>query len=64
MLLLFDFKFAESEKEFQRAIEANPNYATAHHWLGNSLLVTLGRFDEGVKGGQTRGGAGPTVAHH
>jgi TolB-like protein/Tfp pilus assembly protein PilF len=52
MLLLFDFKFAESEKEFQRAIEANPNYATAHHWFGNSLLVTLGRFDEGVKEGK------------
>jgi TolB-like protein/tetratricopeptide (TPR) repeat protein len=52
MLLLFDSKFAESEKEFQRAIDANPNYATAHHWLGNSLLVTLGRFDEGVKEGK------------
>jgi TolB-like protein/Tfp pilus assembly protein PilF len=52
MLLLFDFKFAESEKEFQRAIDANPNYATAHHWFGNSLLVTLGRFDEGVKEGK------------
>jgi TolB-like protein/Tfp pilus assembly protein PilF len=52
MLLLFDFKFAESEKEFHRAIEANPNYATAHHWFGNTLLVTLGRFDEGVKEGK------------
>ena len=52
MLLLFDFKFAESEKEFHRAIDANPNYATAHHWFGNSLLVTLGRFDEGVKEGK------------
>jgi TolB-like protein/Tfp pilus assembly protein PilF len=51
MLLVFDFKFAESEKEFHRAIDANPNYATAHHWFGNSLLVALGRFDEGVKEG-------------
>jgi TolB-like protein/Tfp pilus assembly protein PilF len=52
MLLLFDFKFAPSEREFRRAIELNPNYATAHHWFGNSLLVTLGRFDEAIKEGQ------------
>lgn len=51
-LLMFDFKFPESEHEFRRAIELNPNYATAHHWLGNSLLVTLGRFDEAVKEGE------------
>jgi TolB-like protein/Flp pilus assembly protein TadD/class 3 adenylate cyclase len=51
-LLMFDFKFPESEHEFRRAIELNPNYATAHHWLGNSLFVTLGRFDEAVKEGQ------------
>jgi serine/threonine-protein kinase len=49
MLMVFDFKFKESEAEFRRAIELNPNYATAHHWFGNSLLVTLGRFDEAVK---------------
>jgi serine/threonine-protein kinase len=52
MLLLFDFKFSESEQEFRRAIELNPNYATAHHWFGNSLLVTLGRFDEAIKEGR------------
>ena len=52
MLLLFDFKFSESEHEFRRAIELNPNYATAHHWFGNSLLVTLGRFDEAIKEGR------------
>lgn len=52
MLLLFDFKFTGSEQEFRRAIELNPNYATAHHWFGNSLLVTLGRFDEAIKEGR------------
>jgi TolB-like protein/Tfp pilus assembly protein PilF len=52
MLVLFDFKFEESEEEFRRAIELNPNYATAHHWFGNSLLVTLGRFDEAIKEGE------------
>ncbi len=51
-LVMFDFKFPESEHEFRRAIELNPNYATAHHWLGNGLLTTLGRFDEAVKEGR------------
>ncbi|MEY2497662.1 MAG: hypothetical protein QOD12_1218 [Verrucomicrobiota bacterium] len=52
MLFLFDFKVTASEQEFRRAIELNPNYATAHHWFGNSLLVTLARFDEAIKEGQ------------
>jgi TolB-like protein/Flp pilus assembly protein TadD len=52
MLQLFDFKFESSESEFHRAIELNPNYATAHHWFGNSLLVTLGRFDQAIKEGE------------
>jgi len=40
--------FVEAEKEFKRAIALNPNYATAHHWYGNCLLVALGRFDEAI----------------
>jgi TolB-like protein/Tfp pilus assembly protein PilF len=52
MLMTFDFKFKESEQEFRHAIELNPNYATAHHWFGNSLLVSLGRFDEAIKEGK------------
>ena len=35
-------------REFQRAIELNPNYATAHQWYGIDLLVALGRFDEAI----------------
>jgi len=52
MLLCFDFKFPASEAEFRRAIQLNPNYATAHHWFANSLLVSLGRFDEGIREGE------------
>lgn len=52
MLLTYDFKFRESEAEFKRAIDLDPNYATAHHWYGNTLLTTLGRFDEAIKEGQ------------
>jgi TolB-like protein/Flp pilus assembly protein TadD len=51
MLFCFELKFPESEKEFKRAIQLNPNYATAHHWFGNSVLTSLGRFDEAVKEG-------------
>src|SRR5438874_1630972 len=49
MLLCYDFKVRESEAEFKRAIELDPNYATAHHWYGNTLLTTVGRFDEAIK---------------
>jgi len=47
-LCVYDWNFAESAKEFQRAIELNPNYATAHQWYGDRALVCLGRIDEGV----------------
>jgi eukaryotic-like serine/threonine-protein kinase len=52
MLLSYDFNFRQSEAEFKRAIRLDPNYATAHHWYGNTLLTTLGRFDEAIKEGK------------
>jgi TolB-like protein/Flp pilus assembly protein TadD len=42
---LFDFDFPGSVREFEEAIRLNPNYATAHHWLGDSVLPALGQFD-------------------
>lgn len=30
----YDWDFAGAEQEFQRALELNPNYATAHQWYG------------------------------
>jgi len=38
---------AGAEKEFKRAIELNPNLATAHHWYGD-YLTNMGRFDEAL----------------
>src|SRR5581483_3661098 len=35
-------------KEFNRSIELNPNYATAHQWYGEYLTI-MGRFDEALK---------------
>ncbi len=36
------------EKEIRRAIELNPNYATAHQWLGHDVLTPTKRFDESL----------------
>jgi TolB-like protein/Flp pilus assembly protein TadD len=47
VLQFYDYDIEESLKEFERAIQLNPNYATAHHWYGE-LLGALGRFDEGI----------------
>src|SRR5881227_2141074 len=47
-LFAYDFNFAEANREFRRAIELNPNYATAHHWYGESGLTPLGQFEDGV----------------
>jgi TolB-like protein/Tfp pilus assembly protein PilF len=43
----FDWDFDSAGKEFQRAIELNPGYATAHHWYAWHLSL-LGRFDEAI----------------
>lgn len=44
----YDMDPAAANREFQRAIELNPNYATAHHWYAESGLAPLGLFDEGI----------------
>jgi TolB-like protein/Flp pilus assembly protein TadD len=47
VLWSYDFDFSQGNREFQRAIELNPNYATAHQWYGFNLAC-LGRFDEAI----------------
>jgi TolB-like protein/Tfp pilus assembly protein PilF len=41
----YDWDWATAEKEYRRAIELDPNYATAHHWYAEYLALT-GRFEE------------------
>ena len=41
----YEWDFARAEREYKRAIELSPNYATAHHWYAE-LLAMEGRFDE------------------
>ncbi len=44
----FDWDWAGAEKEFRRAIELNPNYATAHQWFAK-VLDSLGRKSEAIE---------------
>jgi TolB-like protein/DNA-binding winged helix-turn-helix (wHTH) protein/Flp pilus assembly protein TadD len=44
----FDWDLESAGKEFQRSIELNPGYATAHHWYAWHLSL-LGRFDEALE---------------
>ena len=44
----FEWDWPATEKEFRRAVELNPGYATAHQWYALSALVALGRYDEAI----------------
>lgn len=43
----YELNLQEGEKEFRRAIELNPNYATAYHWYAN-LLSNMNRPQESL----------------
>jgi TolB-like protein/DNA-binding winged helix-turn-helix (wHTH) protein/tetratricopeptide (TPR) repeat protein len=44
----YDWDWSSAEKEYRRAIELNPNYATAHQWYAE-FLTWRGRFDEALR---------------
>jgi len=44
--MLYDYDFPAAEREFERSIELNPRYVTAHVWFGWYLALT-GRYEEG-----------------
>jgi TolB-like protein/Tfp pilus assembly protein PilF len=41
----YDYDFVTAEREFERSIELNPRYATAHLWFG-FCLGAMGRWEE------------------
>jgi len=43
-----DWDWQGAENEYRRAIELNPNYATAHHWYAAQLLLQ-GRLDQALQ---------------
>jgi len=44
----YDWDWLNSEREFRRAIELKPTYATAHHWYAFTYLTAMGRLDDAV----------------
>jgi TolB-like protein/Tfp pilus assembly protein PilF len=46
-LSYYEWDRAGAEKEYRRAIELKPNYATAYHWLGADLS-NVKRFDDSL----------------
>jgi tetratricopeptide (TPR) repeat protein len=43
----YDWDWSGAEREFRRAVELSPSYATAHQWYAEFLTAT-GRFDEAL----------------
>jgi serine/threonine protein kinase/Tfp pilus assembly protein PilF len=43
----YDYDWAAAERTYKRAIELDPNYATAHHWYGYDLMC-VERYDEAI----------------
>ncbi len=63
--LYVNWDFAGAEKEFRRALELSPNYATAHQWYGEYLSL-MGRHAEAIREDQTATQLDPAsaIAHH
>ncbi len=43
----YDYDWKNAEKEFRRAIDLDPNYATAHQWYAE-MLAFQGRFEQAL----------------
>ena len=51
-LFIYDWNWEEAEREFRRAIELNPRYASAHQWFA-FLLSSRGQHDAALLEGHT-----------
>ena len=49
MALTTEYRWSEAETEFRRAIELNPNNATAHYFYAVSFLVPENRIDQALE---------------
>ncbi|HEX3248775.1 MAG TPA: protein kinase [Pyrinomonadaceae bacterium] len=45
ILMLSEWDWVNSAREFKLALELNPNYATAHHWY-STWFLNMGRLEE------------------
>jgi tetratricopeptide (TPR) repeat protein len=48
LLAEFDWNWAAAETDYRRALELNPNSASAHHWYGRAL-GEIGRSEEALR---------------
>jgi serine/threonine-protein kinase len=44
----FEWNWAGADQQFRKAIELNPNSASAHHWYGD-YLANMGKSDQGLR---------------
>ena len=49
VLAHYDYDWPHAEREFRRALELNPNDASAHFFFSNSYLSPMGRHDEAIE---------------
>jgi serine/threonine-protein kinase len=49
VLAVYDWKWQEAARHYQRAIELNPQDSDALHWYGYDFLGPLGRLDEALE---------------
>jgi TolB-like protein/Tfp pilus assembly protein PilF/class 3 adenylate cyclase len=49
-LVLFndELDLRDARREFERAIQINPNYASARHWFGHAVLGPVGEHDRAI----------------
>ena len=52
VLFFSEIDLAGAMREYKRAIDLEPNDATAHHWFGNDTLAALGQFEEAIAEGK------------
>ena len=52
VLFFSEIDLTGAMREYKRAIELQPNDATAHHWLGNDALAALGRSEDAIAQGR------------
>lgn len=45
---MYEWNWSEAEREFKRAVELNPSYATGHHWHATYRMM-VGQFDEAIE---------------
>lgn len=45
---LYEWKWAEAEQHYRRALELNPSYPTAHQWYGYDYLAPMARIPEAI----------------